>query len=210
KKREEDNKKWAEQEKKWAEQNKKWWEHHEEDKIKWEEHLKEDRKMWEEHLKEDKKKWQENQKNIENILKRIDDVQKKQEQSFGAIGARWGIHTEASFRNALKGILEDTHSGYNVINYNEFDEEGIVFDRPDQVEIDVIVKNGKTYIIEIKSSVSKADISVFIRKVRFFKKKHEQKVYKNIIVSPMIDENAREFAKSAGIKLYSYVENIDL
>jgi hypothetical protein len=36
-----------------------------------------------------------------------------------------------------------------------------VFGRPDQVELDIIIKNGDVILCEIKSSMSKADIYSF-------------------------------------------------
>ncbi len=73
----------------------------------------------------------------------------------GALGSRWGLHSEASFRNALKGILQDSF-GVEVLNINDFDafgtlraRTGEVFGRPDQVEIDVIIKNGMVIVREL-------------------------------------------------------------
>lgn len=44
------------------------------------------------------------------------------------------------------------------------DEEGIVLGRPDQVELDLIIKNGSVTVAEIKSSISKGDVITFIKK----------------------------------------------
>ena len=65
----------------------------------------------------------------------------KHDRSIGALSACWGLQSEAAFRNALAGILEQ-HFGVQVLNVNEYDDEGVVFGRPDQVEWDVIIKNG--------------------------------------------------------------------
>ena len=50
-------------------------------------------------------KWQENQKVIREILESIKMLNRKHEGTVGALGARWGLRSEQSFRNALKGIL---------------------------------------------------------------------------------------------------------
>jgi hypothetical protein len=57
-----------------------------------------------------------------------------------------------------------------VLHVNEYDDEGIVFGRPGQVEIDIIVKNGFLLICELKSSMSKPDMYTFERKARFYEK----------------------------------------
>jgi hypothetical protein len=54
-----------------------------------------------------------------------------------------------------------------VVNVNDYDDEGTVFGRPDQVELDVIIKNGLLLICELKSSIDKAGMYIFERKARF-------------------------------------------
>jgi len=66
---------------------------------------------------------------------------RKHDRHIGALGARWGLQSEATFRNAFAGILEKNFD-IEVLNVNEYDEQGEVFVRPAQVELDVIVKNG--------------------------------------------------------------------
>lgn len=173
---------------------------------KWDEQKLEDKKKWD----EQNKKWDENQKNINKILDEIKAMNRKHDQSIGAIGARWGIRSEASFRNALKGILEEINSEYNITHYNEHDSEGIVYGEPQDIEIDVIMKNGNIYLIEISSNIKMSDIRIFNDKIKFYEKQHKQKVYKLIIISPWIDEKTRKLAKEKGFKLFSYMEDVKL
>ena len=130
------------------------------------------------------------------------------ESTIGALSARWGIHSEQSFRNALKGILEETFD-VEVINVTEFDDEGYVFGKPDQVELDIIIRNGTLIICEIKLSMSKSDMYIFERKVRFYEKKHQRQAAKIIVISPMIDKTALPVAKKLCIEVYSYAYNIE-
>ncbi|NCS30944.1 MAG: DUF3782 domain-containing protein [Microcystis aeruginosa F13-15] len=76
------------------------------------------------------------------------------DSSIGALGAIWGLHSEASFRNALKAILEESF-GVRVLNITEYDDQGEVFGRPDQIELDLLIKNGLLIIGEIQSPISK-------------------------------------------------------
>jgi len=48
----------------------------------------------------------------------------KIETGIGGLGARLGIYAEESFRNGLKGILEESF-GVEVLNVIEFDEEEV-------------------------------------------------------------------------------------
>jgi len=181
---------------------------HQSDK-RWEEHLKAEDERWKDHLKADEQRWESHHKIHQDILVEIKKLYHKYESSIGALGARWGLHSEASFRNALAGILEDNFD-VKVINVNEFDDEGIVFGEPDQVELDIIIKNGLLIICEIKSSMSKSDMYIFERKVRFYEKKHEKQADKMIVISPMVHKLAKPVAKKLGIQVYSYAEDVDV
>ncbi len=153
-------------------------------------------------------KWAENQATINAMLKEIRDLSRKHDSTIGALGARWGLYTEQSFRNALKGILEESF-GVKVLNVTEFDDEGEVFGRPDQVELDVIIQDGTLILCEIKSSMSKSDMYIFERKVRFYEKHHDRKADRALVISPMVDWRAQEVAQKLGIEVYSYARDID-
>lgn len=202
----------AEQHQRWEAQNRKWEEHGsewrewiakfdakvEEDRLKWEEQ----NRKWE----EQNRKWEEqNCKNTE-LLKEIKTSRSRQEQGIGALGARWGIASEHSFRAALKGILEKSF-GVEVLNINEFDDEGTVFGAPDQVEIDIIIKNGELILCELKSSMSKSDMYTFDRKVRFYERRHQRQAQRKIAISPMVPPPVRAIAEKLGIEVFGYAED---
>lgn len=153
------------------------------------------------------RKWEENQKIIQGLFEGLKAVNRKYDQGIGALGARWGLHSEASFRNALAGILEGFFK-VQVLHINEFDDQGEVFGRPDQVELDLIIKNGILIICEIKSSISRAEMHIFDRKVQFYEKHHKAKTSSKIVISPMVEEKAKELAKDLGITIYSYAEDV--
>lgn len=176
----------------------------EENTRRWEETQQEIRAMRE----EQNRKWEENQATIRAMLEDIQDLSRKHDSTIGALGTRWGLHTEQSFRNALKGILEDSFD-VEVINVTEFDDAGEVFGHPDQVELDVIIKNGMLILCEIKSSMSKADMYTFERKVRFYEKLHERKADRALAISPMVEQQAQEIARELGVEVYSYAKDVD-
>ena len=178
-----------ESEKKWEEQNKRW---------------EENNKRWE----ENNKRWEENNKRIDAILEEIKLLHRKHDTTIGALGARWGLRAESSFRDAIKGILEESFP-VKVQRYKAKDKEGIVFGKPDQVELDLIVKNGEVIVGEIKSSISKGDVATFLRKIDFYEKRENISVKRKIMISPMFDYGAREFALSFGIEVYGYPEEVD-
>jgi len=190
---------------KWEEQNRKWEGQQAEDKRKWDEQKEADRRKWEEQRAEDKRKWDEqkeaDRRKWEESNRRFDAMNKRIDRSLGALGSRWGMQSERAFRDALAAILVESF-GVEVVNVNEFDAEGEVFGRPDQVELDVIIRNGVLILCELKSSVSKSDMHTFERKVRFYERRHKKQATRMIVVSPMIDERARRVGEQMGIELY--------
>src|SRR3990167_566848 len=56
-------------------------------------------------LLEQDRKWEDNQKVIHEMLESIKVMNRKYDSTIGALGARWGLRSEQSFRNALRGIF---------------------------------------------------------------------------------------------------------
>jgi hypothetical protein len=157
---------------------------------------------------EQNRKWDEQNRKWDENHKAIMAQAQKFDRSIGALGARWGLRSEKAFRDALAGILEENF-GVEVHNITEFDDSGEVFGRPDQVELDIIIKNGLLIICELKSSISKSDMYVFERKARFYEKRHQQKADKLIVISPMIDARAGKIARKLDIEVYGDSSEIE-
>jgi hypothetical protein len=205
---EENVRRWEENDRKWDESNRRLDEFIREQHQKWEEQnqkWEEQNQKWEE---QNQKWWQQNQQNQE-ILTEIKKLHQKHESSIGALGSRWGLKSESSFRDALAAILEESFE-VEVVNINDYDSEGMVFGRPDQVEIDVIIKNGLVIVCEIKSSLSKSDMYTFSRKVEFYCQKYQRNVNRKIVISPMVDPTALPVAENLGIEVYGYAGDVPI
>ena len=209
----EQSRKWEENDRKWEEQNRKWDEHN----RKWDETLarmdrkwEEQNRKWEEQNRkweEQNRKWDENGRRQDEILADIKAMNLKHESTIGALGARWGLYSEAAFRNGLKAILEDTF-GVQVLNVVEYDDAGEVFGRPEQIELDLIIRNGDLILCEIKSSVSKPDLYAFLRKVEVYEKRHQRQATRKMVISPMVHPSAQPIGPRLGIEVYSYAEDV--
>ena len=125
----------------------------------------------------------------------------------GALGARWGVATENSYRSMLESILVKSFN-VEVQNFIGLDESGTVFGRPDQIELDIIIKNGVLIIMELKSSISKNDLYIFERKVRWYELKFDIIVNRAIVVSPMVDRWAIAVAEKLKIELFSNFDDL--
>ncbi|RKY02840.1 hypothetical protein DRP77_07285, partial [Candidatus Poribacteria bacterium] len=131
-------------------------------------------------------------KEVENLsesVRELAEMHKRFERTFesklGALGARWGLATEMAFKNAIREMLKEV--GYDAQGYLEFDQEGFVFGRPDQVELDVVLKDDKLILIEIKSSLSWEEVHTFQRKVEFYERKEGRRADRKIIIAPFVE-----------------------
>ena len=144
--------------------------------------------------------------NLERAVEELIRTHRSLELRIGALGARWGIGSESAFRNAIRGILEGV--GFRVERYVRFDDEGRVFGRPDQIELDVVIRDGKVMAIEIKSSISRGDVAAFDRKIRFYEEREGRKVDRRIIISPFFEPGAEEMARRFGMEIYADADQL--
>ncbi len=79
--------------------------------------------------------------------KKIDDLGHSLTNQIAALGSRWGIYNEGTFRGTIRGLLSKM-SGVEV-------REGYYGDR----QVDVIIRNGEHVILEITSRMHPKDIN---------------------------------------------------
>jgi hypothetical protein len=121
-----------------------------------------------------------------------------------ALGARWGVDTEAAFREAIKGIL-GKELGLSVERWVVQDTEGLVYGYPSQVEVDVAVTDSKTLLIEVTSHVKQSDPQTFIKKAKLFEALTGRRPTSLLFVSPFVEEKAQQACKSLGIQVYTKI-----
>jgi len=126
------------------------------------------------------------------------------ERHISALGARWGLMAEDAFREGLRGLLEK-ELGFRVERWRAYDEAGMVFGYPSEVEVDVTVSDGKLILIEVSSHVRASDVLQFRRKAELYEKMTGRKPDRLIIVTPYIDERALEAARQLGVEAYTKV-----
>ena len=196
--REESERKWKEHLEESERERK---EQREESEGKWKKHLEESARERKEQREESERKWKEHREEFDRVHEEIMAMTRKYDRTVGALGSRWGLCSEKAFRDALASVLEKSFD-VQVLNVTEYDDLGTVFGRPDQIELDVIIVNGTLILMELKSSVGKADMYIFERKARFYEKLHERKANRLIVISPMIDAKARLVGERLGIEMF--------
>ncbi len=194
-----------EQSRKWAEQNRKWEESKAESDRKWAEQ----NRKWEESKAESDRKWAEQTEQNKRLWLEVGEQKSRLDRKIGALGARWGIGSERAFRHALAAVLTESF-GVEVLNINEYDDVGEVFGRPDQIELDIIVRNVTLIIFELKSSTDRSQLYIFSRKIAFYEKRHQRTADRKILVSPFIHPRAQELAQELGIETYGDSSEVDL
>ena len=214
--REEESRRWEEQNQRWKEQNQRWEENTREQNQRWEENTREQNQRWEEqnqrweeqnqrweeNSREQNRRWEENRREFDRVHEEIMALARKHDRTVGALGARWGLSSEKAFRDALTSILEQNF-GVRVLHIDEYDDQGTVFGRPEQVELDVVVTNGSLIVMELKSSMTKADMYIFERKVRFYEQRQHRKADRLMVISPMIDPRAQRVGERLGIEMFT-------
>ena len=139
----------------------------------------------------------------------LDNELRRFNHTVQGLGARWGLQSEDAFRNGLAAILTD-ELGFRVERYEGYDDSGSVFGQPEQVEMDVIIQNSSVIAVEIKSSVSRGDLSLFQRKIVFFEQTENVTVNRRFFISPFVDPNAVALAEGMGIELYTHSLDITI
>ncbi|MEO0296772.1 MAG: DUF3782 domain-containing protein [candidate division WOR-3 bacterium] len=137
---------------------------------------------------------------FELLTKEMRDGFKVLKDTITAVGARWGIFAEEAFRESMEGILKEL-GFYDVKKWEDYDKEGFIFGYPSTIEVDLVIRDDKHYLIEVKSSVSDGDVLKLKRVGEFYEKRTGVKP-ELVIVSPYIKEEAKERCKVFGIKFY--------
>jgi hypothetical protein len=112
--------------------------------------------------------------------------------------------TEDASREGLRGILEKEF-GVKVDKWIARDEDGMVYGFSSVIEIDIAIKDGKSMLIEISSSVDKSKVAAFLRKAQLYEKKTGIGPDRLIMVTPYADEDAIEAAREVGVEVYTRV-----
>jgi hypothetical protein len=136
----------------------------------------------------------------EDMMKGFETMNRR----ISALGARWGLESEGAFREGLRGILEK-ELGLKVERWTAFDEAGLVFGHPSQIEVDVAVRDGKVMLIEVSSHVKHADVTELVRKAELYERRTGRRPDRLIMVTPFAEEGAMEAALKLGVEIYTRV-----
>jgi hypothetical protein len=157
------------------------------------------------HEDEVRRIWQEIEKLREDMMKGFELMDRRitrLENLISALGARWGIMAEDAVRGGLRGILEKEF-GVKVERWITIDEEGLVYGFKSVIEVDIAIKDGKTMLIEISSSVDKSKVTAFLRKAQLYERKTGIKPDRLVMVTPYAEDAAMKAAREMSVEIYT-------
>ena len=137
---------------------------------------------------------------LEERMLRLEEEMRETRRVVLTIAHRFGILSEEAFRQAMKYVVEDVLGVARVERWIYRDEEGLVYGYPSIVEVDVAIKDREHVLIEIKSRVSKADVSELYRIGRLYEKVEKVKP-RLVIVGGFIDPDTQSLAKRLGVEI---------
>ena len=110
--------------------------------------------------------------------------------------------TEDAFREGLRGIVERILGVASVSKRSYNDARGEVYGHPAVVDVDLVIKDNVHILVEVKASASRGDVSEFWRIGKLYEEVNGVKP-RLIMITPYIDEKAKELAKELEIEVYT-------
>ena len=152
-------------------------------------------------------KLEERQQRLEEKFARLEERQYKLEEEMRetrrvliAIAHRFGILSEAGFREAMKYVVEEVFGTAIVEKKSLKDTEGIVYGHEAIIDIDVLIRDKEHIIIEVKSRVSRGDIVELYRIGKLYEKTYKIKP-RLVIIGGFIDPKAWETASKLRVEI---------
>ena len=134
---------------------------------------------------------------VARLEKRIGEVERMLGLRIEALGARWGVWSEEAFRAGVRELLRE--AGFSVERWVYFDSEGYVYGHPAEVELDVVVRDGLVFAVEITAAVKRGDLAVVRRKADLYERASGRKVDRVLIITAFIhDKNPALVEAAAG------------
>ncbi len=151
---------------------------------------------------------------LEERLARLEERQARLEEEMSefrrlifVIAHRFGVISESAFREAMRYVVEDSLGAGEVERVVLEDREGIVYGHPSIVEVDVVIKDDKHVIVEIKSRVSRGDVGEVYRIGSLYERVKGVRP-ELVIVGGFIDRDAARLAKKLGVRIVPAVEQV--
>ena len=141
-------------------------------------------------------------KAMDGRLKKIELTNKQISLSVNRIESKEGKYLE----NTVLELMKETLRLENIIPdkiRKEIltDTKGEIFYPGYTTDIDVIVENGNTYLVEVKATTGSENVAHFLQNVALYEKQKGKKITKPIIVTLRINRNTKVLAENQNIRV---------
>ncbi len=151
-------------------------------------------------LEERQQKLEEQYQELARRITKVEERLEKLDKTIIAIAHRFGILTEAGFREAMKYVVEEVLGVAKIEKWVYRDTEGIVYGCPAVVEVDIVVRDKEHILVEVKSRVSRSDVSELYRIGKLYEKVRGIKP-RLLIIGGFVDTTAYELAVKLGVEI---------
>ncbi|AEA12620.1 hypothetical protein TUZN_1140 [Thermoproteus uzoniensis 768-20] len=146
---------------------------------------------------------EEHGRRLEELGKRVEELTKAVAElkvAMGSLGRRWGRDLERTVLEIYRDALEKR--GVEPGRVEKFvytDVDGRYLKPGARIEVDVYIRDGRTYLLGVKSHAELEDVEWFAEKAQAAEKILGRKADRLIIVAVNIDKEALERASQLGI-----------
>ena len=158
------------------------------------------------------KRFEEHDRKFEEIVSEMKEMRMEMKQmklelrelriGLSSLGGRMGKGLE----EVIRQVIED-YSGIGPLKAEKisiYDKDGFVFGRPQNIEFDAYVTDGKKFVVEVKNYTEKDDVNLFHRKCEFLKKELNIEDIEMVIMTPVIEKSALSLCKELGITVHAF------
>ncbi|MFZ8807229.1 MAG: PD-(D/E)XK nuclease family protein [Pyrobaculum sp.] len=136
--------------------------------------------------KEDLKRLEERGTSIGERMAMLKEEKRKLWHALNALGVKWEVFSEDAFRSGVRELHGD--AGCAVERWVYYDDRGYVYGYPSEVELDVVVRDGGTFAVEITSALRRGDLQQIRRKMELFSAVTGRKVDAVNVITPFIHD----------------------
>ncbi|WP_338602540.1 DUF3782 domain-containing protein [Sulfolobus tengchongensis] len=151
------------------------------------------------------------QKRLFEKVEEMDKDIKRLDKTLSNLGNRWGVSYEYLIRNFFAEVLKQEGIDVNYLNrFTYKDDSGTYGLKGTIYEIDILAKDSKVYLIEVKSRGERDDIEWFNIKCEVLSKVFNFKNTIKMFLAVSVDNQAIKRAEELGIKLiYGEIYEVD-
>lgn len=147
----------------------------------------ENRQQWE----ENRQRWEASDRRFEALLEETRQGFVRMDERFAALGSRWGIQTEEAVRGFAREFIT-TEFGGEVEHWRQRD-----------AELDVVIRDGRTCLIEVTSWCDEAKLRRFIRNAALYAEITGRAVSRRLVVTAHATGTAWKLALAEGVEVIS-------